>query len=95
MTAVTQSELILDKPQPLDQNAAAIYIASLPADTGKRTQAQALRVIAGVWGADLDSLNSGALRYQHTAALRARIAQAYSPATASEYRMGPSSEPEQ
>lgn len=82
MNALTQTELILSQPQPIDQNAAAVYIASLPAETGRRTQAQALRVIAGVLGADLDHLNWGALRYQHTAAIRARLAQAYKPATA-------------
>ena len=80
--AGTQGELILSQPQPLDQNAAAVYIASLPAESGKRTQAQALRVIAQALGTDLDSLNWGALRHQHTAAIRAKIAQTYKPATA-------------
>lgn len=82
MSASTQSKLILSQPQPLDQNAAAVYIASLPAESGKRTQAQALRVIAQTLSTDLDRLNWGALRYQHTAAIRARIAQTYKPATA-------------
>jgi integrase/recombinase XerD len=82
MNALTQSELILDRPQPLDENAAAVYVASLPAETGRRTQAQALRVVAQALGTDLDRLNWGALRYQHTAAIRAKIAQSYSPATA-------------
>jgi integrase/recombinase XerD len=82
MSASTQSKLILSQPQSLDQNAAAVYIASLPAESGKRTQAQALRVIAQALGTDLDRLNWGALRYQHTAAIRAKIAQTYKPATA-------------
>jgi site-specific recombinase XerD len=82
MDAITQSELTLSEPLPLDQNAAAVYIASLPAETGRRTQAQALRVVAQAIGTDLDRLNWGALRYQHTAAIRARIAQSYSPASA-------------
>ena len=82
MSASTQSELIFDKPQPMDQNAAAVYISSLPSETGRRTQAQALRVIAQVLGTDLDRLNWGALRDRHTAAIRAKIAQSYSPATA-------------
>ncbi|HSB02848.1 MAG TPA: tyrosine-type recombinase/integrase [Anaerolineales bacterium] len=82
MSAGTQSELILPQPQPLDQNAAAVYIASLPAESGKRTQKQALRVIAGIFNAEPLTLNWGALRYQHTAAIRAKIAQAYKPATA-------------
>lgn len=78
----TQTELILSQPLPLDENAAAVYIASLPADTGKRTQAQALRVIAKIFDTDINLLNWAALRYQHTAAIRARVAQAYSPASA-------------
>jgi site-specific recombinase XerD len=82
MNAITQSELILSEPRSLDQNAAAVYLASLPAETGRRTQGQALRVIAQALGTDLNHLNWGALRYQHTAAIRARIAQSYSPATA-------------
>ena len=82
MNALTQNGLILDHPQLIDENAAALYIASLPAESGRRTQAQALRVIAGLLGTDLDHLNWGALRYQHTAAIRAKIAGAYKPATA-------------
>lgn len=78
----TQDELNLNQPQPVGQNAAAVYIASLPAETGRRTQSQALRVIARVLGVDFDRLNWGALRYQHTAAIRARLAQNYAPATA-------------
>jgi integrase/recombinase XerD len=82
VNSITQSELIFEEPQPLSQNAAAVYIASLPAESGKRTQAQALRVIAQAIGTDLDHVNWGALRYQHTGAIRAKIAQAYSPASA-------------
>ena len=76
------NELILSQPQPLDQNPAAVYVASLPAETGKRTQAQALRVIAGIFNTDINLLNWGALRYQHTAAIRARLAEHYAPASA-------------
>jgi site-specific recombinase XerD len=78
----TQSELTLSQTQPLELNAAAVYLASLPAETGRRTQAQALRVIAQVLGVDFDRLNWGALRYQHTAVIRATLAQRYAPATA-------------
>src|SRR5258706_3640827 len=77
-----QNELILQQQKPLEQNAAAVYVASLPADSGKRTQAQALRVIAGIFNADVNLLNWGALRYQHTAAIRARLSETYSPASA-------------
>lgn len=76
------NDIVLVKPQPLDQNAAALYIASLPAETGRRTQAQALRVIAGMLGTNVNHLDWGKLRYQHTAAVRAKIAQIYKPATA-------------
>ena len=82
MNELTYNELLLSQPKPLDQNAAAVYIASLPADSGKRTQAQALRVIAKIFGTDISLLNWAALRYQHTAAIRARVAQSYSPASA-------------
>ena len=82
MNELTYNELLLGQPKPLDQNAAAVYIASLPADSGKRTQAQALRVIAKIFGTDISLLNWAALRYQHTAAIRARVAQSYRPASA-------------
>ena len=82
MNELTYSELLLSQPKSLDQNAAAVYITSLPADSGKRTQAQALRVIAKIFGTDINLLNWAALRYQHTAAIRARVAQSYSPASA-------------
>ncbi len=78
------NELTLSKPQPIDQNAAAVYVASLGGikSTGGRTQAQALRVIAGILGAEPLTLEWGALRYQHTAAIRAQLAARYSPASA-------------
>jgi integrase/recombinase XerD len=82
MNTPKQSELTLSEPQPLDQNPAAVYIASLHAESGRRTQAQALRVIARILGTDYDYLNWGALRLRHTAAIRSRIVQVYSPATA-------------
>lgn len=84
MNAIIQNELILSEPMPLDQNPAAVYIASLggPKSTGGRTQLYALQVIAQAVGAGLDSLNWGALRYQHTAAIRAHLAASYSPASA-------------
>src|SRR6476619_5674896 len=82
MNTLTQTELILNQPQPSDQNPAAVYIASLRAETFRITQAQALRLIARILDADYDHLNWGALRYRHTAAIHARLAQVYSPTTA-------------
>ncbi len=77
-----QAALVLAAPQRSDRNAAAVYVASLPAKTGKRTQAQALRVIAGIFHAEPLTMDWGALRYQHTAAIRAKLMESYSPASA-------------
>jgi site-specific recombinase XerD len=82
MNVVTESGLILSQPQPLEQNAAAVYIASLAAETGRRTQAQALRVVAQALGVEFERVNWSALRYQQTVAIRAKIAARYSPASA-------------
>ena len=76
------NDLILSEALPLDRNPAAVYIASLPAMSGQRTQAQGLRVIAKMFNADLNNLNWSAIRYQHTATIRAQLAKQYSPATA-------------
>jgi site-specific recombinase XerD len=43
---------------------------------------EALTTIAGIFGADLTTLDWAALRFQHTAAIRARLAESYRPATA-------------
>lgn len=80
-TAIDTSPLILDTPRPVDQNAAAVYIAGL-SKSGQRTQAQALRTVAGMLDTDVNHLDWGRIRYQHTAAIRARLAQSYAPATA-------------
>jgi integrase len=53
---------------PIDQNAAAVYLYSLTSDRSRRVMILAIR-----WGA---------MRYPHTAALRARLSEIYSPATA-------------
>jgi len=82
MNTLTQTELTLVQPPPWDQNPAAVYIASLHAESGRRTQAHALRVVARVLGIDYDHLKWGALRLRHTAAIRARIVDVYSPSTA-------------
>lgn len=79
--------LVLVENLPLDQNPAAVYLASLK-PTGRRTQQQALNTIAHLLGApDCFSLNWAAIRYQHTAAIMARLAEAYKPATANKMRV--------
>ncbi|MDX1994035.1 MAG: site-specific integrase [bacterium] len=75
-------------PLPLDQNPAAVYLASLISDKSQRVMAQALRTIAALLTnsdpktVDIFALNWGLLRYAHTAAVRSRLAQKYSVATA-------------
>ena len=71
---------------PLDQNPAAVYLAGLK-PTGRRTQQQALDSIARLLGAsDCFTLDWAKLRYQHTAAIMARLAESYKPATANKMR---------
>lgn len=69
---------------PLDQHPAAVYLANLGSERGRATQRQALEVIADLLtGApDILSTNWAALRFQHTQAIRARLAAKYAPATA-------------
>lgn len=66
-----------------DQNPARVYLASL-APGSVRTMAGALDTLAALAlpGATLDTFPWGALRYQHTQALRAQLAAHYDAATA-------------
>jgi len=69
---------------PLDQNPAAVYLAHL-GPGGRRTMRQALDVIAALLSsdqADALTLPWAAVRFQHTAAVRASLAATYAPATA-------------
>ena len=78
--ALAQGGLV---PHPLDQNPAAVYLASLR-PSGRRTMRQALNVLAvlaGGEGSDALSLPWHELRYQHTAALRSALQSRYSVAT--------------
>lgn len=70
--------------RPLDRNPAAVYLASL-SEGSRRTMLHALNVIAWILTNDRQdafSLDWGQVRYQHTAAVRAWLAQHYRPATA-------------
>jgi len=65
-------------------NPAAVYVASLASEAGRRTMAQALRVVAslasdGHLGAD--GFPWAGLRFQHAQAIRARLLEMYAPAT--------------
>ena len=70
--------------QPASQNPARVYLASLESDTSKRTMTQALNAIADIAapGSNLDTFPWGALRFEHTQAIRARLAATQNAATA-------------
>lgn len=73
-------------PRNKDQNAALVYLASLSAKSGRRSQAQVLRTIADWLGGDLRTVEWGALRYAHTVAIKTMIVErGYSPATARKF----------
>jgi integrase len=76
--------LAITAPLPIDQNPAAVYLAGLGTKASARAQRAALATIADLLTGNPDPLavQWGALRFQHTAAIRARLAESYSPATA-------------
>ena len=77
-------ELSQGTPPPLTRHPAIVYLASL-SEGSRRTMFQALDTIAHLLSdgeLDIFSLDWGALRYEHTAAVRAALAARYRPATA-------------
>ena len=76
--------LVTLAPRPPDRHPATVYLARL-APGSRRTMRAALETIAHLLTggqATAASLAWGALRYQHTAAVRAVVAERYAPATA-------------
>lgn len=83
-TETPAGALVLATPRPLDQNPAAVYLAGLGAGS-RRTYREALDLIADkLTGGRCDALGLewGRLRFQHTAAIRAWLAETYAPGTA-------------
>lgn len=67
-----------------DHHPVAVYLARL-APRSRRTMRQALEVVAGIVGQGaltVEALPWSSLRYQHTAALRAAVAERFAPSTA-------------
>jgi len=64
---------------PKDRHPAYVYLARL-APGSRRTMAQALTVVAALFGRTPDTLNWAVLRYQHTQAIRAKLAESRAPA---------------
>ena len=70
--------------QPADRNPAAVYLAGLRAGPGRATMKQALDTIARLASndqADAMTFPWPGLRFQHTAAIRSKLADRYAPAT--------------
>lgn len=78
-TTAPHGELILAQAQPLDQNPALVYLASLNSARSQKTQAYTLGVIAELLTGckDITALDWGSLRYQHCAAVRAVLSRRY------------------
>jgi site-specific recombinase XerD len=80
----TSHELTLRTALPADRHPVAVYLASLPSAHSKRNMARDLDTIAGVLTAGRCSamtLDWSAVRYQHTAAIRAKLMETFKPAT--------------
>jgi integrase len=83
----TYPDLVIHDPPPFDQHPAAVYLFGLTSERSRRVMGQSLRAIAGLLTgqdartADIFTLNWSALRYPHTAALRTRLLEQYSPAS--------------
>jgi site-specific recombinase XerD len=65
-------------------NAALVYLASL-APTGRRTMAGALATCAALLGSTVELAPWAALRYEHVAAIRAKLAETMAPATVNKH----------
>ncbi len=73
--------LVIAKPIPLDRCPAAVYLAQLK-QSSRRPQKQALDLAASILtsgSADCLTLDWSVVRYQHTAAVRARLLDGYAP----------------
>lgn len=87
LTAIPLSKITA--AHPAITNAAQVYIASLPSPHSRRSQAQALGVIAGLLTganrADPFALRWETLRFEHTNAIRSALIGRYSPATTNRF----------
>jgi len=84
-TTTTDAALVTTDDLRLDRNPAAVYIASLTSELSRATMRGALDTVARMVGGDqADALSFPwqAMRYEHTAAIRARLAERYAPASA-------------
>lgn len=73
--------------QPLDQSPAAVYLAGLQSELSRSTMRGCLNTIAALAmpGSDALSFPWAALRFQHTVAIRSKLADQFGAATANKY----------
>jgi integrase len=83
LTPTQTQALILSDPLPSDRHPAAVYLAGL-AKGSQRAMRGALDTIAHllIGNADARAVNWAALRFQHTSAIRSKLTEKYSAATA-------------
>jgi integrase/recombinase XerD len=85
MNQTLVKNLVLSEPLPLTSHPAAVYLRSLSPGS-KPTMTTALNAIAFLLSngqCDIYTLDWAAIKYQHTAAVRASLLERYAPATAS------------
>lgn len=78
------TELTVFEAVQFDQNPALVYLASQNSERGRKVQQQALEEVADLLtgSPDILSCDWGGLRFQHTQAIRAKLAEKHAPATA-------------
>ena len=83
---VNLPEVLTAIPRFPDQNPAFVYLASLPARSGRNSQRQVIEKMAAWLGGTMESIEWGQLRYAYTIALKTRVLDAgYSPASARKF----------
>lgn len=86
-SALIESSIATIVELPPDRNPAAVYLARL-APSSRRVMRSALDTIAGILTGDRRDAETcpwETIRYQHTAAVRARLADRYAPSTANQH----------
>src|SRR4051812_1247238 len=78
-------DLVVAEAIAVQDNPAAVYLASLTSAASRRTMHTALNTIAGIVSRGehtAETLPWGSLRYSHTQAIRSVLVERYKPATA-------------
>jgi len=82
---IYRPSVITQEPYSADKHPALVYLASLGASS-RRPMGQSLNAVANILGFDaFVTVPWGALRYEHTQAIRTQLAERYSAATANRH----------